>query len=94
MKKIPASAVRKYEKFHGHAPSKVSEVEIPEIKALVYLGDIVAVEYRSDKMAMGSRKSRVYRHLFKGGVKLYCDPSGRVGMIHGGKFIVTDWLRN
>jgi hypothetical protein len=85
---------KRYKNFHGHAPEKITRVNIPWPKALVYLGEGLAIEYRSDKHAMGSRKARDYRHLFKKGVTIYTDKAGRTLFIKGGKFRVTDWLRD
>ena len=88
------AAVRRFAKFHGRAPDKVSSISIPYPKSLVYLGQAVAIEYASNKLAMGARRSRVYRHLFGAGVKLYTDPGGKALYVIGGRFRVTDWLRH
>lgn len=89
-----SEALKRYKKFHGKAPTKISTVSIPYPKKLVLVGEGVAVEYRSDK-PLGNRpkRKRVYRHPFGRGVKVYMDPKGKALYITGGKFRVTDWLR-
>ena len=86
-------AVKRYRKFHGHKPDKVSTVNIPLPKAVVYLGEGLAIEYRSDKILNGRRGSHAYRHSFKKGVKVYTDKAGKALFVVGGKFRVTDWMR-
>jgi hypothetical protein len=97
-----AKAVKRFERFHDRAPNKVGLVEIPHPKAVVFLGAGVAIEYRSDKhvLSLGDKvsvargKTRLYRHLFGPGVKVYTDPEGQALIIIGGKFRVTDWMRD
>jgi len=95
-------AVRRYEKFHAKAPSKVGLVNIPHPKAVVFLGAGVAIEYKSDKrvLSLGDKpsmargKTRLYRHRFGAGVRVYTDPAGSTLFITGGRFRVTDWMRD
>lgn len=98
-----SAALKRFQGFHGRAPSKIRSVELPlpnDLRKLelVYLGRAIAIEYESDKvMHKADRrlpKSRTYRHEFGAGVEVYCDASGRVGIIRGGKFRVTDWMRD
>lgn len=93
-------AVRRFRRFHGRNPSRAAKVFIPFPKAVIYLGEAIALEYRSDKLAPAlgdgpkSRKTRTYRHKTGRGVKFYTDPKGRVLFVTGGRFKVTDWLRH
>jgi hypothetical protein len=89
-----AAAARRFKGFHARQPQKVGFVNIPHPKALVFLGHGVAIEYRSDKLALGSRKMRTYRHRFGGAVKIFTDAKGKTLYITGGRFRVTDWMRD
>jgi hypothetical protein len=88
-----ASAVKRFKTFHKKAPNRIGSVDFRIPKALVYLGKGVAIEYLSDKFALGSRRERLYRHKFGAGVKLYTCPQGRKLFVFGGRLRVTDWLR-
>lgn len=92
MKKVAREAVKRYVRFHGKRPSKVTTVDFPQPKALVLLGRGKAVEYISDK-AFNGRKANLFRHILGKKVKVYCDPKGRWLFISGGRFRVSDWLR-
>lgn len=87
-------ALKRFRRFHVRTPDKIGRVNIPHPKALVLLGEGVAIEYRSDKLALGSRKVRTYRHRFGRGVKVYTDAAGKTLWITGGRFRVTDWMRD
>lgn len=96
--KVPRSAVKGFEKFHGHAVNRIRRLNLPAMKVLIRLGQAVAVEYSSNKpigklSATGRSRSRVYRHLFGPGVELFTDSTRRCLIVTGGKFRVTDWLR-
>lgn len=98
-KKTLAQGVRQFKRFHKYAPEKITSVEIPMPKALVLVGEGVVIEYRSDKIAakkgpMSKRQKRHYRHEFSRGVRIFMDPNGKALYIVGGKFRVTDWLRD
>ena len=95
MKKIDGEALKKFHTFHKRAPRKVTHVDIPMPKTLVHLGSGVAIEYRSTKKFSGSKRlSNSFRHIFGRGVEIYADPKGRCLFITGGRFKVTDWMRN
>jgi hypothetical protein len=89
---------QRFAQFHRRAPDRVTQIDLPPIRALVYLGKAVAIEYESDKRAFRRDyripKSRRYRHVFSRPVTLYTEKSGRVLIVLGGKLKVTDWLRN
>lgn len=90
-------AVNRFSKFHVKAPDKIKSASVSINrwpKALVYLGRGIAVEYKSDKLAHGERKTKHYRHDLGKGVKFYTDPDGKMLIVFGGKFRVTDWLRD
>lgn len=91
-------ATRRARRFHGRDPRAKGLVDIPYPKALVLLGVGVAIEYESDKVLnAGDRRtprSRTYRHELGAGVKIYADPKGRTLFIKGGRFRVTDWMRD
>jgi hypothetical protein len=93
MLKEVKQAIAKYRKFYGKTPSKTGKVNIPFPRAVVCMGEGVAVEYRSDKKLDGTFKKRVYRHKFGKGVKIYTDPSGATIYVTGGRMRVTDWIR-
>lgn len=92
---IEKEAVKRFENFHGRKADRVGKVEIPIPKSLVYLGEGVAITYRSDKNVprLGGRKARTYEHKFGRGVKIFTDPKGQALYIVGGRFKVTDWMR-
>lgn len=88
-------AIARYKKFHAKTPDKTKSIDIPYPKVLVYLGEGLAIEYRSAKIAKGVPEgSNNYRHRFKSGVKVYTDPDGKMLYLCGGKFRVTDWMRD
>lgn len=63
--------------------------------ALTFLGDGAAIEYRSDKkLGDRPRAKRLYRHKFGSGVKIFLHPNRKWILISGGKFRVTDWMRD
>ena len=94
MSNTPAAAKARAGKFHGRPGRVVAKTDFEVPSALVYMGEGVAVEYRSDKKVGGrSVGSRVYRHKFGRGVKIYCDPKGRTIFVFGGRLVVTDWIR-
>ncbi len=92
------AGMKRYRKFHGRAPSKMRFVDLPRPKEIIYLGRGVAIEYESDKvLEAGDRrlpKKRNYRHEFGAGVQIYTDPKGQALFIKGGRFRVTDWMRD
>lgn len=90
-------AVGRFKNFHAKAPTKIVSESVnierwPE--ALVFLGKGHAVEYKSDKLAHGERVQKLYRHKLGRAVNFYTDPDGKMLIIFGGKFRVTDWLRD
>lgn len=90
-------AAQRFKKFHAKAPTKIvtESVRIKGWpKALVFLGKGFAVEYKSDKLAHGERVTKHYRHKLGAGVNFYTDPDGQMLIVFGGKFRVTDWLRD
>jgi hypothetical protein len=90
-----AEALKRYRKFHGHEPRKYSTINIPYPRILVCLGKGVAIEYESDKKDKNVPTGKnEYRHKFKQGVKIYTDKKGKILIITGGKFRVTDWMRD
>lgn len=93
-KNSPAAAKSRAEKFHGRPGRVVSKTDFEVPTALVLMGEGVAIEYKSDKNLPGKpRASRVYRHKFGAGVKVYCDPKGQTILVFGGRMKVTDWIR-
>jgi hypothetical protein len=92
------AAAKRFKRFQGRAPNRVTAIELPYPKALVYLGRAIAIEYESDKvLKAGDRRQprqRVYRHELGPGVKIYADPKGRTVFMRGGRFRVTDWMRD
>jgi hypothetical protein len=94
MKRPAPKALERFRKFHGRPADRVTTVDFKCPKSLVFVGEGVAVEYRSDKEYRGPRRKRVFRHRFGKGVRVYTDPTGRWLFIAGGKFRVTDWLRD
>lgn len=87
-------ATQNFKKFHGRLPDKKTAIQFTMPKELTYLGSGVAIEYRSDKEIKGRiRRSRVFRHLFGSGVKIYLHPNRKWILIGGGSFRVTDWMR-
>ena len=98
-RKSLSRGVAAFKRFHRYASEKISSVDLPFPKAVVLVGQALFIEYRSDKIAakkgpMSSRRQRHYRHKFGAGVRVYMDPGGKALYIVGGKFRVTDWLRN
>lgn len=89
-----ANAATNFKKFHGRTPDKVTGVEFTMPKALTFLGKGLAIEYESDKPLNGKRRARVYRHKFSSGVRIYLHPNRRWILVSGGKFRVTDWMRD
>lgn len=90
-----ANALKRFRKFHGRKPTKQGTVNIPYPKVLVYLGEGLAIEYRSDKKARGvPAGTNPYRHKFGPGVKVFTDQEGKTLYIRGGRLRVTDWLRD
>jgi len=94
MKKAALSAIRRFKQFHGRNPNEISKINFTYPKSLVYLGEAVALEYKSDKLFGGKHQVTCYRHKTGKGVKFYTDPQGKTLYVLGGKFKVTDWLRN
>lgn len=93
---ISREAIKRYKKFHGKEPKRAGSVEIPFPKSLVLVGEAVAIEYRAAKAndpRTGGRLT-VYRHKVGKGVRVFTDPKGRALYIIGGKFRVTDWMRD
>lgn len=88
------SSKKNYEKFHGRPVQKVSAINFTMPKSLTFLGDGEAIEYVSDKKLHGQHKKRLYRHKFGPGVKIYLHPNRKWILITGGKFRVTDWMRD
>lgn len=91
------TAVSRFEKFHGRRPDRLARIPFEQPKQLVYLGRGVAIEYESDKpdpRRKRSEKTSVYRHKLGAGVKIYCDPRGKMVLVLGGRFRVTDWMRD
>lgn len=90
-----ASALARFRRFHGRSAEKKAFVEIPHPKAVVFLGEALAIEYASDKNVprLGGKRQRGYRHRFSKGVRVYCDAKGTTLFVTGGRFKVTDWLR-
>lgn len=90
-----ANAKKNYEKFHGRPVQKTTAIQFTMPRALTFLGDGAAIEYKSDKkLGRLSNKKRLYRHLFGPGVKIYLHPNRKWILISGGKFRVTDWMRD
>lgn len=93
-KNSPEAAKARAGKFHGRPGRVVSKTTFEVPTALVLMGEGVAIEYKSDKNLPGKpRASRVYRHKFGAGVKVYCDPKGQTILVFGGRMKVTDWIR-
>lgn len=94
-KNTPDAAAKRAALFHGKKnATQVGKATLEIPTALVYMGEGVAIEYRSDKNLPGQPKqSRVYRHKFGKGVKIYCDPKGETIFVFGGRMKVTDWIR-
>jgi hypothetical protein len=89
--------IKRFQKFHAKAPTKIVKESVRIAgwpKALVFLGQGHAVEYKSDKLAHGERVQKLYRHKLGRAVNFYTDPDGQMLIIFGGKFRVTDWLRD
>lgn len=87
-------AKKNFKRFHGREVEKETAINFTMPKELTFLGDGFAVEYKSDKRITGRpRKSRIFRHLFGRGVKIYLHPGRKWILIGGGNFRVTDWMR-
>ena len=64
----------KYFAFHGNDPRARIGINFHYPRTLLFLGEAVAIEYRSDKVhGGGDGKKRVYRHEFATPVKLCMD---------------------
>jgi hypothetical protein len=88
-------AVKNFKKFHGRTVEKQTSLQFSMPKALTFLGDGHAIEYKSDKKLSGKQRSkRLFRHFFGRGVKIYLHPNQKWILIGGGKFRVTDWMRD
>ena len=86
-----SKAARKYEEFQGFGPDHVSDVEVPVLESLVFLGKAVAVEYECEKKNGGGDGSNaIYRHEFHQDDILCCDPSGKMLVVIGPKLRVED----
>lgn len=81
-----------YRNFWGKAPGPISRGGFHDPKELIYLGEAVAIEYRSNKKnGGGDGKTAVYLHEFETPAKLYCDERGRGQLyIIGKKIVVTN----
>ncbi len=87
-------AKKNYKKFHKRSTEKETNVSFVMPRALTYLGAGNAIEYVSDKILPGKKRTgRLYRHKFGSGVKIYLHPNRDWILIHGGNFRVTDWMR-
>lgn len=95
MSNTPKAAAKKAEEFHGNGKAREigrAAFEVPT--ALVFMGEGVALTYKSDKKLRNNPKAkRDYEHRFGAGVKVYCDPEGKTILISGGRMNVTDWIR-
>lgn len=92
-----SNAEERYKKFHGRKPERSYSLEVPFPKRMVFLGEGLAIEYESAKKLNSrdsSGKVRGYRHKFGSGVKIYTDPAGKCLYVLGGRFRVTDWMRD
>lgn len=87
-------AVQNFRKFHGRVPDRQTSIEFSMPKGLTYLGVAIAIEYESDKLLRGVRKPRLYRHKFGKSVKIYLHPNRKWILVGGGRFRVTDWMRD
>lgn len=88
-------AEENYKKFHKCRVKKLREIEFTMPKALTFLGEAFAIEYKSDKVLKGHPvKTRRYRHKFGKQVKIYLHPDKKWILISGGNFRVTDWMRD
>lgn len=88
-------AQKNYKKFHGRTVQNIRSFDFTAPKAVTFLGRGHAIEYTSDKILPGrGRKNRLYRHKFGSGVNIYLHPNGKSLLILGGKFRVTDWMRD
>lgn len=90
------NAVKNFRKFHGRPVEKQTAIDFTMPKALTFLGEGHAVEYRNSgkARAAGGKGREPLRHLFGRGVKIYLHPNRRWIIIGGGKFRVTDWMRD
>lgn len=69
--------VNKYEDFHGRNVRSIRTRKIHVPESLIFLGDLSAIEYVSNKFNGGGDGRRaIYRHKFKSGAKLYMDERG------------------
>lgn len=65
---------RVYKKFHGKNPNKTVLINFDIPEELIYLGDVKAIEYESNKKhGGGDGKKHLWRHDFRSKVKLCCD---------------------
>ncbi len=94
--KIEKQAIKKYKQFFGRPADKAGRVEIPRPKTLVLLGEAVSIEYRAAKKndPRTGGKLATYKHKLGAGVRVFTDPKGKALFIVGGKFRVTDWMRD
>lgn len=96
--KIERQAIRKFRQFTGRNPDAVGQVDLPRPKTLVFLGEGVAITYRAGKKNDPRKRARgkivEYEHRLGKGVKVFTDPKGKALFILGGKFRVTDWMRD
>lgn len=94
-----------FKKFHGRPPEKKTSIEFTMPQSLTFLGGGYSIKYESDKPLYRGhgrtpsgrtpvRKKRLYEHQFGPGVKIYLHPNRRWLIIGGGKFRVTDWMRD
>lgn len=94
--KIEKAALSRYRKFHGKPADKAGKVEIPFPRSLVYLGVGVSITYQASKPNDPRTKGKLakYEHDFGPGVRVFTDPKGKALYVVGGRFRVTDWLRD
>lgn len=84
-------AARLSQRFHGLRPRRVDKVRITWPKALVLIGNVVRLDYLSDKE---DGKQRIYTHDFGSPVQVFASGSARSGqknilLLHG-RFAITE----
>lgn len=79
-----------YEKWHGKSPKSLIEIDIPDLELgteWLVLGKLPEIMYRSAKY---ENEVYQYRHKFKKQPFLLTDPAGKVLLIVGGNFTITE----
>ena len=84
-------AARLSQRFHGLRPRRLSRIKITWPKALVLLGDVVRLDYLSDKE---DGKPRIYTHEFDRPAQVFASGNAKSGqrnlLLLRGAFDITE----